>query len=59
MIYFHNNDHLVYLTVDGVERLFKLDFEEATSTKTSQCFVTEVSNIYFNEDQLVRRFLSD
>ena len=59
MIYFHNDDQLVYLTQDGVERLFRLEFLEATKYKASQCIITEVSNIFYTEAQLIRRFLSD
>lgn len=59
MIYFHDNDHLVYLTIQGVEKMFNFKTTVATKRRKATCKLIETANIYYNEKTFVRRFILD
>jgi len=37
MIYFHDNDHIMYLTVHGVEKLFNFKTVVGTKRRSHYC----------------------
>ena len=47
MIYFHDNEKIVYLTIHGVEKVFKI---KKTPGKRRQinCELIEIANCYHN-----------
>jgi hypothetical protein len=59
MIYFHNNDQIVYLSRAGVEKLFNFVKVPGKLKGVDNCYLEEVSNIAYNEKQLARRFKMD
>lgn len=59
MIYFHDNDKIIYLTVHGVEKLILIEKVLGTRRRKASCKLVEISNLYYNEKSFVRRFILD
>jgi hypothetical protein len=59
MIYFHDDDKIVYLTVHGVEKAFKIKKKLGNKRKRGTCELIEIANIYYNENAFVRRYVID
>lgn len=49
MIYFHDNHHIMYLSTQGVEKLYNFKTTVATKKRKATCELVETSNIYYNE----------
>ena len=59
MIYFHDDESVVYLTNQGVERMFSFKTQVATRRRKASCKLVETANICYNEKTFVRRFILD
>ena len=59
MFYFHSNDEIIYLSKAGVEKLFKFIKQPDKNKRLFKCHLEEISNIAYNQKQLVRRFKMD
>lgn len=59
MIYFHDNQHITYMTNMGVEKLFNFRTTVATRKRKATCELVETANIYYNEKSFLRRFMLD
>ena len=62
MIYFHNNKQIVYLTHVGIEKIFEIvrtPHEGRGRRKKDTITLKEISNMFYNDTSLVRRFLID
>lgn len=57
MIYFHDNDKIVYLTTLGVEKVFEIVKKQ--KKKRTIFSLKEVANCYYNKRDLVQRVLFD
>lgn len=57
MIYFHDNDKIVYLTFRGIEKVFEI---VQTKKKRKTLFsLKEIANCYYSRKELIRRLLID
>ena len=59
MIYFHDNDKLVYLTKFGVEKILKIKKILGNRIRKATCELKEISNIYYNDGAFLRRYVLD
>jgi len=59
MIYFHDNEKIVYLTIHGVEKIVKIEKTFGNRRRKATCQLVEVGNIYYNENSFTRRFMLD
>lgn len=59
MIYFHDNQKLVYVTGTGIEKVFKIIKTPGEKKKKDTCSLKEIANSYYNENAFIRRFLMD
>jgi hypothetical protein len=57
MIYFHDNDKIVYTTVHGIEKLYEI--EKLQKRKKTTVTLKEIANIYYNKNCFARRFFYD
>ena len=57
MIYFHDNDRLVYLTQAGVEKVFLIEKEQRK--RRTIYSIKEIANIFYSEKEMIRRVLFD
>ena len=59
MIYFHDDNKIVYLTIHGVEKLFEIEKVLGNKRRQGICQLKEVANIYYSEKSFVRRYILD
>jgi len=59
MMYFHNNDNIVYLTNQGAEKVFQFKTTVATRRRKATCKMVETANIYYYDKTFIRRFILD
>lgn len=59
MIYFHDNDKLIYLTIHGVEKMFQIKRVVGNRLRKGSCTLKEVANIYYNDSTFIRRYILD
>ena len=57
MIYFHDNDKLVYLTVHGIEKVFSI--ERTQKRRKTLYALREIANCFYSRKELTRRILVD
>ncbi len=59
MIYFHDDEHIVYITHNGIEKVFKIERIPAGWFSKAKNELREVSNCYYNASAFLRRFMMD
>ncbi len=59
MFYFHNDEQVVYLLQNGIEKVCKIEKIPAGWFSKARIELKEVSNCYYNENALMRRFMFD
>jgi hypothetical protein len=59
MIYFHDDQSIVYLTIHGVEKIFKMEKVMGHRRRKASCRLVEISNVFYNNKQFIRRYIID
>mmetsp|Transcript_9029 Transcript_9029/g.8463 ORF Transcript_9029/g.8463 Transcript_9029/m.8463 type:complete len:165 (-) Transcript_9029:1392-1886(-) len=59
MIYFHDNESLMYLTPKGIEKVVKIEKIPATWFKKARVELQDISTCFHNEEAFLRRFMLD
>lgn len=59
MVYFHDNQKLIYLTAIGIEKVFEIVKVPGKRRKNETCSLKEISNCFYSDLTLIRRFIMD
>ena len=60
MIYFHSNDKIVFLTTQGIEKLFLMEMpQQSSGFRRKRYNLREIANISYSEKEMIRRILFD
>lgn len=57
MIYFHDDDKLVYLTLQGIEKV--IEIVKIQKKRRTLYSLKEIANCYYSKKELIRRVLID
>lgn len=59
MVYFHDDNKLIYLTSIGIEKVFEIVKTPGKRRNKETCSLKEISNCFYQDQALIRRFLMD